>query len=104
MKTSTLHTNTEKRLELMAREYQRQGYDEVILHPTADDLPQALRGLAIALVGYRESGAIVIADVRTRQTLTLGGNASLRTLADKAKLLNAEIHLVVIGSGEEEEV
>ena len=101
---TTFHGEKElQRLKKLAAEYQRQGY-ETHLFPKPDQLPQALKGLAIALIGYRESRAMVVADVRTRDTLTLGGNASLRVLTERVELLHAEVHLVVIGTGREKDV
>jgi hypothetical protein len=94
MEASTSHTDKEQRLELLAREYQRRGY-EVFLHPTADDLPQALKGFAVGLIAIKGT-EMVVADVRTRDQLTLNGNADVLKISERVELLGASLDLVVI--------
>jgi hypothetical protein len=101
METSTAHTNTEPRLALLSRDYQRRGY-EVILHPTEDDLPQTLHGFKVGLLAFKGT-EMVVADVRTRDQLTLNGHADLQKIAERVELLGASLDLVVINPDGQEE-
>jgi len=96
MEASTSHTDKEQRLELLAREYQRRGY-EAILHPTADDLPQALKGFAVGLLAFK-GAELIVADVRTGDQLTLNGDADWHKIAERVELLGASLELVVVNS------
>lgn len=74
-----------RRLLRLAREYDRAGYD-VLLYPSDDVLPTVLQGCSIGLMAQGQD-EVVIADVRSRQNLTLNGSADLRRLAEKVETL-----------------
>ena len=95
MKGRSFETPLEhRRLLRLAREYSRTGY-EVLLYPTDEQLPQVLKGCSIGLVAKGE-GDVIVADVRSRQNLTLNGSADLRRLAEKVETLPGwEFNLVV---------
>ncbi len=90
LKTSLEH----RRLLRLAREYDRAGY-EVLLYPDDDSLPASLQGCLLGLVakGHDET---IVADVRSRPSLTLNGAADLRRLAEKVNALPGwQFNLVV---------
>lgn len=96
METSTFHTNLERqRLERLAREYQRQGYSVIIL-PIDHFLPNAPKGLIVGIVAIK-GDELLIADVRTREHLTLNGAADLRRISEQIEQMpNTAWELVVI--------
>ncbi|MEL7316047.1 MAG: hypothetical protein AAFN08_14055 [Cyanobacteria bacterium J06559_3] len=93
----TFHTKLERwRLDLLAAEYERRDY-EVIVLPTDDNLPQALKGLTIGLLAIAPDGQLLVADVRTHDHLTLGGSADLSLIAQTVEAIpGAASELVVI--------
>lgn len=83
-----------RRLQRLALEYQRMGY-QVKLHPTAADLPPALANCRFELVALRGQQTIV-ATVRTKETLTLTGAANLHRISELVEKLDGwEFELVV---------
>ena len=101
--SGTFHTEREKqRLEELAREYQRRGYQVVIL-PTNDFLPDALQGFVIGIVATK-GDELLLADVRSRDHLMLNGAADLPTIAKQIEQLpNATWELVVINPDNQQE-
>ncbi len=95
MKGRSFETPLEhRRLLRLAREYRSAGY-EVTLYPAETDLPQALQGCSIGLVA-KNNAEVIVADVRSRHSLTLNGSADLRQLAEKIETLPGwEFNLVV---------
>jgi len=96
METSTFHTDLEKqRLEKLAREYQGRGYSVMIL-PTDDFLPDPLKGLVVGILATK-GDALLLADARIREHLTLDGAADLMAISERIKQLpNALWELVVV--------
>ncbi|MEM6837436.1 MAG: hypothetical protein AAF609_11315 [Cyanobacteria bacterium P01_C01_bin.120] len=83
-----------RRLLRLAREYDRAGYD-VLVYPTDEVLPESLQGCAVGLIATGNENTIV-ADVRSRDSLTLNGPADLRRLTEKVNALPGwEFNLVV---------
>lgn len=83
-----------RRLLRLAREYRRDGYD-VTLYPVDEDLPEVLQGCSVGLVA-RSGDDVVVADTRSRDSLTLNGPADLRRLAEKVDTLPGwQFNLVV---------
>jgi len=76
-------TLAKQRLHRLAREYRQQGY-QVTLHPQSSALPPALAGCDLDLVAIRGSEAIV-AEVRTQETLTLGGPSDLARISQQVQ-------------------
>lgn len=95
MKARSFKTPLEhRRLLRLAREYRGLGY-EVLTYPTDDELPQTLKGCSIGLIAKGEE-EVVVADVRSRPSLTLNGSADLRRLAEKVESLPGwQFNLVV---------
>lgn len=95
MKNRPFETPLEhRRLLRLAREYVRAGY-EVSLYPQGDDLPDCLRGCAIALVA-KKGHETVVADVRSRPNLMLNGAADLRRLVERVESIPGwQFNLVV---------
>jgi hypothetical protein len=74
-----------RRLLKLAREYRQAGYG-VVLYPDNADLPEGLQGCLVGLIA-KNNEEVVVADVRSRETLTLNGSADLRRLAEKVQTL-----------------
>jgi len=96
METSTFHTDLEKQwLEKLAREYQGRGYGVIIL-PTDDFLPEALKGFVVGILAAK-GDALLLADARLREHLTLEGAADLTAISKRIEQLpNALWELVVV--------
>ncbi|MEO1297990.1 MAG: hypothetical protein AAFW75_19855 [Cyanobacteria bacterium J06636_16] len=86
-----------QRLVLLAEEYRRRGY-QVALYPSKDLLPESLRRFFVGLIA--EAGEqIILADVRIRENLTMGGEFDLSAIAEQVEALpNATYELIVIAS------
>ena len=95
MKSRPVKTPLEhRRLLRLAREYDRAGY-EVLLYPQDEALPEILQGCTLGLIARGEADTVV-ADVRSRENLTLNGSADLRRLTEKVNALPGwQFNLVV---------
>ncbi|MEM1308919.1 MAG: hypothetical protein AAF892_16555 [Cyanobacteria bacterium P01_D01_bin.71] len=95
MKSQSLKTPLEhRRLLRLAREYDRAGYD-VLVYPTDEALPESLQGCSVGLIAKGGDDTIV-ADVRSRDSLTLNGPADLRRLTEKVNAIPGwEFNLIV---------
>ena len=86
-----------QRLVLLAQEYQRRGY-HTTLYPAKQVLPEPLQDFFIGLIAQADQ-ALIVADVRTRENLTLAGAFDLHQIARSVDALpNATFELVVIAN------
>lgn len=95
----TLPLTEHQRLVLLAQEYQRRGY-HTILYPAKQVLPEPLQDFFIGLIAQADADqALIVADVRTRENLTLAGAFDLHQIARSVDALpNATFELVVIAN------
>ncbi|MEO1388743.1 MAG: hypothetical protein AAFV85_15505 [Cyanobacteria bacterium J06634_6] len=83
-----------QRVVRLAREYRRDGY-QVIVYPTAQDVPPTLADCALSLVAKHTEGTVAVA-VRTRATLTQRGDRDLCRISERVQdLPDWEFELVV---------
>lgn len=83
-----------QRLVKLAREYRNKGY-KVTLHPRAEDLPPKLADCSFDLIAASED-KVIVAEVRTRETLTLNGSEDLQRMTELVKQVPGyEFELVI---------
>jgi hypothetical protein len=83
-----------RRLLKLAREYRKKGYS-VTLHPSPDELPPPLANCSLDLVA-RSDTKTVVAEVRTKENLTLNGSEDLRRISESVHQLPGwEFELVI---------
>jgi hypothetical protein len=86
-----------QRLLKLAREYRQQGYS-VSIYPPANELPPALADCSLDLIAMNGS-KVVVANVRSRETLSLNGSQNLhRIIKSVRELPDWEFELVVTNS------
>ena len=92
------HPLTEhQRLVLLAEEYRRRGY-QVTVYPSKDLLPDSLRRFFVGLIA-KAGEELILADVRIRENLTIGGAFDLKAIAQNVEALpNVTYELIVIAS------
>ncbi|MGD1898477.1 MAG: hypothetical protein ACFB16_16160 [Phormidesmis sp.] len=83
-----------QRVITLAREYRHEGC-QVIIYPSAQDIPPALADCALSLVAKCGEKTVAVA-VRTRDTLTQAGDKDLCRISERIqRLANWEFELVV---------
>lgn len=83
-----------RRVLKLARDYRRQGYD-VTIYPGSADLPEGLSPYSLDLI-VRGRDQVIAVEVRTRETLTLGGFEDLCSMADAVKQIPGWIFELVV--------
>ncbi|NJM24097.1 MAG: hypothetical protein HC787_10060 [Nostocaceae cyanobacterium CSU_2_110] len=86
-----------QRLLKLAREYRQQGYS-VSIYPPANELPPALADCSLDLIAMN-GNKVVVANVRSRETLSLNGSQNLHQIIKSVRELpDWEFELVVTNS------